>query len=137
MEVSVCGTKALALCDKWAKPDIITAELAKKISVAPKIVNLTITVVTGVKYQVDSILRNAPIPFGGLLVYLDFNFVQGYPFDVLISDATMEALMATLDYETKSMTLTHGSKVAVLDWLPEFARLAAEGLLKERNGTDS
>lgn len=49
MKVSFYGTKAHALCDTGATPDIISAEFAAKLSVAPNIVNHTITVATGVK----------------------------------------------------------------------------------------
>lgn len=68
------------------------------------------------------------ISFGELLVCLEFIVVEGYTFEVLISDPTMEAVMATLDYVTKHVNLKHESKVSVLDWLPVLARLTAEDL---------
>lgn len=68
---------------------------------------------------------------------MKFIVVQGSSFDALISDPTMEALMDTLDYGMKTVTLKRYYGFAVLEWLPEFAQLTTEDLVREREGTDS
>lgn len=68
---------------------------------------------------------------------MDFIVVEGSPVVVLIIEQTMEALMVTLDYVTRTVTLKHDSKVSVLDWLFAFDRLTAHQLMKEVEETDS
>lgn len=45
--------------------------------------------------------------------------------------------MTILDFRTKIVTLNLDSKIAVIDWLPELARLTAEDLVKNGEEKDS
>lgn len=49
----------------------------------------------------------------------------------------MEALMTIIEFGTRTVTLNFDSKIAVVDWLPELARLTAEELVKKGKETDS
>lgn len=65
MDVSAFG----AIFETCAKIDIIFAELASQLAVKSDFSNRNITVVTGVKFHINSVLRNAPTFFLGLIIH--------------------------------------------------------------------
>lgn len=113
-KVEVYGSKAFALMDSGAVPNVFSKVFVQRLSLVPRETHKNITVATGTKSPVVGILTEVPVKFGDLVVNLYFLVVDGSPFDVIVGDPAMEELKGVIDLGNRQVRLTKEQKKVLI-----------------------